>query len=179
MRKSFLSVTFTLALAFVSTNAMADPRGPSTPQERQRALDVIQKLEQEPMSPALKQDRDWVFQWIREVPDLDVRVCSVVLKPLTDQKNSPERNALMLQSMLSSAEYSMRNEGKKKSAVEMYMAGVEGMLRAYHNILKQDPSKKNPAMEDMLRKQREGQLEAYVREGAAECAKHPVTTLNP
>ncbi len=179
MRKSLLSVTLTLALAVISTNAMADPRGPSTPEERQRALNVIQKLEQEPMSPALKQDRDWVFQWIREVPDLDVRVCSVVLKPLTEQANSPERNALVLQSLLSSAEYSMRNDGQKKSPVNMYMAGVEGMLRAYHNILKQDPKLKNPAMEDMDRKQREGTLEAYVRQSAAECAKHPTTTLNP
>lgn len=175
MRKSILIAV----IVALSVGAVAEPRGPSTSEERQKAKRVITQLEETPLSPSLKQDREWIFQWIKEVPDLDIRICSAILKPLTDQENSPERNALMLQAMLGSAEFVMEHPDKVSDSVAMYRAGTESMLRAYNNILKQDPTKKNPFLESLRQKQQTGKLEAYVRNGAKECSKHPVTTLTP
>lgn len=151
----------------------------SSPEERQRALTIINKLEQSPLDPALREDRDWIFQWVKEVSDVNVVMCTSIIRPLLDQPNSPERNALTLQAMLAGAEFSIRNPDSSKSKIPMFMASTEGAIRAYKNMLRQDPSKKNDFMESLAKRQQDGTLEAYVREGAAECRKHPVTHLNP
>ncbi len=176
MRKVFGLVAL---VALSASFACADANSPSTAADRSRALTVIQKLEASPMDPALKQDREWVFQWVKAVPDVDAHVCSAIIKPLQDQKNSPERNALMLQNILATAAFSMEHPDKAKDKVATYLAGTEGMLRAYANLVKQNPSKKNPFMESLREKQQQGTLLAYVKKGADECSKHPATILQP
>ena len=166
-----------LLFLLISVVAAANQPRKSTPKERQRALAVIDKLELSPMDPALKSDRDWVFQWVK-ASDVDARVCSALIKPLTDQDPSPFRNALMLQNILSSARFAMEHPGTK-DRVAMYAASTEGMIRAYRNLLKQDPSRKNEFMESLIVKQHSGELISYVRQSANECAKHPATTLQP
>ena len=173
MKQRWIVLLFLLIAVFASAS---QPRK-STPKERERALAVIDKLEQSPMDPALKADRDWVFQWVKS-SDVDARVCSALIKPLTDQEPSPFRNALMLQNILSSARYAMEHPGAK-DRVAMYAASTEGMIRAYRNLVKQDPSRKNDFMESLIAKQQSGQLISYVRQSANECAKHPATTLEP
>jgi hypothetical protein len=149
----------------------------STKAERQRALSVIDKLEQSPMDPSLKADRDWVFQWVKS-SDVDATICSALIKPLTDQKPSEFRNALMLQNILSSARYTMEHP-RSKDTVAMFQASTEGMIRAYRNLLKQDPARHNEFLDSLIAKQEAGQLISYVRENARVCSKHPVTTLEP
>ena len=156
--------------------AASQPRK-STSQERHRALVVIDKLEQSPMDPSLKADRDWVFQWVKST-DVNAMVCSTIIKPLTDQSPTPFRNALMLQNILSSAKYAMEHPGSS-DRIAMYTASTEGMIRAYRNLVTQDPSRKNEFMESLVAKQQSGELISYVRKGASECAKHPATTLEP
>jgi hypothetical protein len=166
------------AVLLLSTLAAAANPQTSTPAERKRALDVIDKLERSPMDPALKADREWVFHWVK-ASDVDAVVCTAIIKPLTDQKASPERNALVLQNILASARFAIDQQGKKVDRLQMYQAGIEGTLRAYSNLTASDPTKKNEFMESLLAKQKQGELVAYVRKGAAQCAKHPVTVLEP
>jgi hypothetical protein len=165
------------ALLLLSGLCMAANPQVSTKAERQRALAVIDKLEQSPMDPALKVDREWVFQWVKS-SDVDATVCSSIIKPLTDQMPSEFRNAMMLQNILASARYSMEHP-RSKDAVAMYQASTEGMIRAYRNLLKQNPSRHNEFMDSLVAKQASGELISYVRKGAHECSKHPVTTLEP
>jgi hypothetical protein len=161
----------------ISVVASASQPGKSTPKERERALVVINKLEKSPMDPSLKADREWVFQWVKS-SDVDATVCSSIIKPLTDQKPSEFRNALMLQNILASARYSMEHP-RSKDTVAMFEASTEGMIRAYSNLLKQDPKRRNEFMDSLVAKQASGELISYVRHGAKECSKHPVTTLEP
>jgi len=168
-----------LIVATLCAVAMAEPRGPSTPQERKRALDVIEKLEQNPMSPELKEDREWVFQWVKEVPDIHAQACMSIVGPLMDEKLSPARNALTLQNILASAAFVMQHPKQANDTFAVYLAGTQGMLRAYCNIVKADPSKKDAFLESLLKKQEDGTLAEFVRKGADECRKHPATTLKP
>lgn len=168
-----------LVVLLLCAAAVAEPRGPSTPEERQRAVAVIRQLEESPLSPALKQDRDWIFQWIKEVPDVNSLICTELIRPLLSSPNTPERNALTLQSMLASAAFSMEHPDAANDPVALLKAGTEGMLRAYENMLKQDPAKKMAFMEELREKKAEGQLTAYVEKGAVECGKRPETRLNP
>lgn len=165
------------SILLLSAFSMAINPQISTKAERQRALAVIEKLEQSPMDPSLREDREWVFQWVKS-SDVTATVCSAIIKPLTEQEPTPFRNAMMLQNILASARYSMEHPGSKDT-VAMFEASTEGMIRAYRNLLKRDPSRRNEFMDSLVAKQDAGQLISYVRKNAGECSKHPVTTLEP
>ena len=152
--------------------AMADQRGPSTPAERQRALDVIQKLEADPMNPSLANDRDWINEWVFAAPDVHVVLCTAIIKPLLDESNSDPRKALMLQNLLAMAAFEIKSPERAKDNTQMQLAGAEGMLKAYSNITRRMPSYKSEFMESLRAKQESGKLESYVREGTAECRAH-------
>lgn len=173
---------FVITIAVLSiflTVAVADQRGPSTPEERKRALNVIEQLEQRPLDPTLKQDREWVFQWLKEVPDVNAAMCTGIIGPLLEEKPTDTRSILTYQNVLASAAFKMQNPDKAKDHVAVFMAGAEGMLRAYDNILKKDPALKSAFMEELKQKQASGTLLAYVRQGAETCAKHPASLLKP
>lgn len=158
----------------------AAERGPTTPAEKKRAMDVIQKLELDPLDPALAKDREWVHQWVMEAPDVHVLLCTAILKPLLDEKNTDPRKALVLQDMLSMAAFELQNPEKAKNSTDMQLAGTEGMLRAYDAITKRTPTYKSDFMESLKEKKRSGTLESYVRQGEAECrARNSGTKLMP
>jgi hypothetical protein len=160
--------------------ALADERGPSTPAERQRALEVIEKLEAYPMSPSLAKDREWIHEWVFAVPDVHVGLCTAIIKPLLDETNSEQRNALMLQNLLAMAAFEMKSPEKAKDNTRMQLAGAEGMLRAYSNITRRMPMYKSDFMESLRLKRDTGKLESYVREGVAECrARGQGTAMKP
>ena len=161
-----------LCIVLVSGFVLANERGSSTPADRKRALEVIEKLEADPMSPALEKDRDWINQWVFAAPDVHVLLCTSIIKPLLDERNSDPRKALMLQNLLAMAAFEMKNPEKAKDATQMQLAGAMGMLRAYGNINRRMPSYKSDFMEDLRVKEETGKLEAYVREGTAECRAH-------
>jgi hypothetical protein len=172
-------VTTIALLAMLLAAAAADQRGPSTPEERKRALNVIEQLEQRPLDPSLKQDREWVFQWLKEVPDVNASVCTGILGPLLEEKPTDVRGILTYQNVLASAAFKMEHPEKARDHVSVFMAGAEGMLRTYDNILKKDPALKSPFMEELKQKQASGTLLAYVKQGAETCAKHSGTSLKP
>lgn len=152
----------------------------STAAERKRALDVIEKLEKNPLSPELKQEREWVQQWVVEMDDIHVVMCTTVIKPLLEEKNSDPRKALMLQNLLAMAAWEMQHPKQPIDYTAMQLAGAQGMLRAYQSIAVKDGSYKSPFMESLLTKEKDGTLESYVRAGSAECrARNAGTKLQP
>lgn len=151
---------------------MAEKRGPSTPDERQRALAVIHKLEEQPMSPQLAKDREWVFQWLQEVPDVKVYICTGLIGPLLNEKKSDARNAITLQHLLASAAFQIEHPEKAKDLTAVYTAGSESMLRAYEHVLATNPQYRSPFLEELRAKQSTGALETYVRNGLNQCKQN-------
>src|SRR5512140_2926085 len=95
--------------AFVVVTAVyADQPRPSTSAERARALEVIQKLEADPMNPSLEKARDWINPWVFTASDVHVVLCTSIIRPLLDEQNSDPRKALMLQNLLSMAAFEMK-----------------------------------------------------------------------
>ena len=72
-RKLFVLLALTVLAA--SIPAESKTRGPSTPQERARALDYIQSLEQNPLAKDSLDKRMWLTEWIVQVPDFTVTSC--------------------------------------------------------------------------------------------------------
>ena len=55
----------TLVLGFISVRAVrAQDRGPSTPEERAKAVKIAHDLENDPLATDAKEQRTWVIQWI-------------------------------------------------------------------------------------------------------------------
>ncbi|MFI5106398.1 MAG: hypothetical protein ACHP79_15860, partial [Terriglobales bacterium] len=70
---------FTLLLiatlaAFAQTQA-PPTRGPSTAEERKRFVAIAHKMEESPLDPALRKERDWALRWLIAIPDINVSPC--------------------------------------------------------------------------------------------------------
>ena len=156
-------------LGMLTGAVFAEERGPSTPDERKRALTVIEKLEADPISPDLKTDRDWISKWIFEVPDVQVPICTAIIQPLLDERNSDPRKALQLQQLLAMAALQIKKPEEAKDPIKLQMAGAQGMIRAYANITRRMPMYKSEFMESLRVKEESGTLESFVRQGTAEC----------
>jgi len=122
-----LSTTLTLSPACAD-----EPRGPSTPEERQHALELVEMLETTPDAPEAKDARSWLVIWLSSVPDLTVNFC---LDPLgTPQELEPVPSDLKVQAAFSQAAYQIRHPDADPEGVDVFVAGVEGVLRAYRAL---------------------------------------------
>jgi hypothetical protein len=149
-------------------------RGPSTPEERAKAVQTARALEDDPLQPGNKDMRTWFTLWLIEVPDITVQVCGEELGPVFHQSNRDKNfvSEIFSQSMFSSASFVIEHPDQSKDAVAVYTAGVEGSLRAYQAILKTHPEARWPFLDDLILKQQNGELAKYVEKSTAKCRKH-------
>ena len=159
-RKLFVLLTVTVLAA--SVPAESKTRGPSTPQERARALDYIQSLEQNPLAKDSLDKRMWLTEWIVQVPDFTVTPCCKDLDSL-DKINDTYSNQLRMQAIYSQAAYILRHP-KVKSDAEKQAAGLAGALRTYQAIQRFDPSAQYPVLDNLLSLQKQGKLLQYVEQ---------------
>ena len=150
-----------LALVFLATVvclAQGD-RGPSTRAERDRAVKVTHALEQDPLSPTLRADREWLFKWIVDIPDISISVC---VDPVESSGRYKYNNELMKQKMFSSATFIIENSARNRDDLSIETAGVEGALKAYEAILKREPRAHSSYWDGLLKKRADGTLHDYV-----------------
>src|SRR4051794_16470428 len=48
----------------------------SSPADRQRFVSITRSLEQAPLNPGLKADREWALAWLTDAPDVSATVCA-------------------------------------------------------------------------------------------------------
>ena len=106
----------------------AQTRGPSTPEERARAVKVAHELEQEPLAKDAKESREWMIQWIVEIPDITVEVCSEYFGtvPRPPKGHSGE---ITKQMVISSAAFMIEHPDKVKDGQAIALAGLLGALK--------------------------------------------------
>ncbi|HEY1209379.1 MAG TPA: hypothetical protein VGE85_08425 [Terracidiphilus sp.] len=154
------------ALLAAPASAIAAGRGPSTPEERKQALDYIQHFMADPLGPNALHERQWVIEWVIEVPDVHVSFCSTILDKMnkSDKKDGPTLLAAML---MSQTEFALQDSGKKGDVLAEYQAGVEGVLRVYEVLLKSNPKDRQPLLDDLIQRRDAGTLSQWVKERAA------------
>jgi len=169
MRKVFHAALITVVLSCVAWGQNDSPRGPSTPDERKRFVEVTKKLEQDPLDERLRADRSWALKWLEDVPDVTVDMCTILLGDLGRSRYRYARE-LGAQFGFEMAVFIIEHPNQAGDRNAQYMAGVQGVLRAYKNILKTQPMAVSAQMEALLNIADKGKLEEYVRERAKECA---------
>jgi hypothetical protein len=172
MRKAVPLLLILLSLSIFSAYAAQDEpkRAPSTAEERTRFVTLTHKLEQNPLDKSLYQDKVWAKQWLEDVPDVNVTICAPVLFGLDfikeQNKYTPQ---LSYQATFAEAVFIIEHPDKKSDTTAQYVAGVESALKAYTAILKNEPSAKSKALDDLLEKQKQGKLLDFVRDASKEC----------
>ena len=169
-----LETTRAIVIAALTTlfllpqTAKAQARGPSTADERARAVKVAHELENAPLADDATSQREWMMQWIMDVPDITVDVCLGFFGKLP----SPPRGhsvEITRQMIISSAAFMIEHPDKAKDEQAVDVSGLLGALKAYQAILKQDPQSRWDYLDMLLQLNEEGALGSYVGEIRQKC----------
>lgn len=169
MQKSGTTIWKIVFLAFVMIGAAAlsagqdeSKRGPSTPEERKRFVAIAHKMEEAPLDPSLRKDRDWAVHWIIDIPDLNVNPCAELLGDFMESRY-PYKAEINGQVAFSMAAFMIEHPDKAKDIVAVNAAALEGALKAYRSILRIEPTAQSRILETIAEHEHDGKLTEYVR----------------
>jgi hypothetical protein len=145
-------------------------RGPSTAEERARAVKIAHELEEDPLGKDAKDNRAWVIQWITDIPDITVTECAEYFGKLTPPLRGHIREIVM-QMDISSAAFMIEHPDKAKDDQAVATAGLLGSLKAYQSILKGDPQARWPFMDKVIQMRDQGKLDDFVSDTRRKCAQ--------
>src|SRR4029077_17654509 len=151
-------------------------RGLSTSEERAKAINIARSLERDPLAKDAAANRQWLLNWIIEVPDIRFKSCVCLLRPdVGDQyRYSVEVNQ---QIIFSAAAFKLEHPDHLRNDTGAYVAGVEGALRVYETLVKSVPDANLAFLDDLVAKRDRGELADHVAKLAKEKCKGPKTEL--
>lgn len=170
VKLSLLAPVLALLLVPAPPAAAQQPtekRGPSTPEERAKAVELVRVLETSPDSPEAAQAREWLNAWLDEIPDMTVKYCLSLFGSREAAKALPQD--LAMQHVYSAAAYLIQNPGRGPGQTETLVAGLQGTLRAYQALKAGKSPNTYPILEDLLQKDRSGTLDVHVRTYGRNC----------
>jgi len=149
-------------------------RGLSTPEERAKAINIARSLERDPLAKDAAANRQWLLNWIIEVPDIRFKSCAGLLsRGVGDRfRYSAEVNQ---QTIFSAAAFKLEHPDHLRNDTGAYIAGVEGALRAYETLMKSVPDAKLAFLDDLVAKRDRGELADHVVNLAKEKCKRSKT----
>jgi hypothetical protein len=158
-----LLAALSVLLVTASIPSAACSRSATNPEERARALEYTQSLEEHPLAKDSLQKRMWLTEWIVQVPDLTVNVPRQEFKALQslDKVNDTYSNQLRMQAVFSQAAFQLQHP-EEKNAAAIQAAGLAGTLRAYRAIQQFDPTAKYPLLDNLMSLEKKGKLQKYV-----------------
>ena len=159
-----------LVLLCCVCSAYAQKRGPSTPEERKRAVEMATFLETNPLAKEAKDVRSALLFFLVEVPDITVTLCTEVFGEPKKFKGDYDAE-LTGQMAYSQAKFIIENPDKAQDEAAVNLATVEGVLRTWQAIKTAKPKAKFPLMDELLEKQKAGTLAAHVQESMKNCKK--------
>ena len=157
-----------LMLATMCSPLGAGQRGPSTPEERKRAVELATLLENDPLNKNAKEYSSELLRWLIEVPDISVPLCTDILGDYKKIKGD-YAPTITAQLTFSEAKFIIEHPEQAKDEYQIYLAGVEGVLRTYKAIKQAKPKVKLAPLEDLASKQEMGQLGEFVKNAMGGC----------
>ncbi|HZS03390.1 MAG TPA: hypothetical protein VFD58_00820 [Blastocatellia bacterium] len=145
-------------------------RGPSTPEERRRAVEMTVLLENDPLSPEAEKRRKSLWYWLASVPDIKVSLCASLIGDI-DQNGTEFGPELVVQMAFAQARFIIESPAEAGDEFRVYLAGVEGALRTYASVRRAKPTFRIYVLEALLEKQRNGALRQYVKSAMETCRK--------
>jgi hypothetical protein len=162
----FFFVFVVVTVAVFSTQAGAQQRGPSTPEERARVVQTAKSLQSDPLAPNVQEDREWLVKWLIEVPDISVKMCTTFLG---GDSKSGNPGAIIATMLASEAAFVIEHPDKAKDVEAVFFAGVDGALHGYEAIRLKNASYRLQHLDDLIQKRDQGKVSDYVRATAKKC----------
>jgi len=169
MRKQSMLILVAFLVAVTSLSAQ-QKRGPSTPEERTKAVQFAHDLENNPLGPQAKSEREWLLRWVMDVPDITVAFCPQILGTELSDKQ-PYGTEIRTQLMFSQAAFLIENPDKTKDDLAIQTAGVNGSLRVYELILKDQPNARSKTLDEIIARRDMGTLQGFLQEAVERCKK--------
>jgi hypothetical protein len=163
-------LTVVLALLCSVSSVYAQKRGPSTPEERKKAVEMATFLETKPLAKEAKEVRGALLHFLTEVPDITVSLCINVFGESKKFKGDYEAE-LMGQTAFSQAKFIIEHPDQAQDEAAVQLAGVEGVLRTWQAIKTAKPKAKFPLLDELLAKQQSLTLAEHVKENLQGCKK--------
>ena len=164
----------TLLLGFFVVRAahaqQQQKRGPSTAEERARAVKIAHELEENPLAKDAKDNREWVVQWIVDIPDITVNVCFEYFGKMPNPPRGHFKE-IVNQMIISSAAFMIEHPDKVKDEQAIATAGLLGALKAYQSILKGDPEARWSQVDKIVQMRDQGKLDDFVSDTRRKCAQ--------
>lgn len=161
-----------LLLAVCSIAATAqNQRGPSSPEERQRMVALVHKMEHAPLDPALRPEVEWGLKWLVEIPDITVSVCTGPFGKFWDEKYKAVPDHFVGIFTFAMAAYVIEHPDSANDRVAQYIAGMESVLRSYQSVLQSKSDAHSKNLDDLLKKQSDGKLADFIRDASAKKCK--------
>lgn len=167
-----------LILGFIPREVCAQDRSPerapehapSTPEERTKAVKIAHELEEDPLAKDAKDQRAWVIQWIIAIPDITVNVCFDYFGKLPDPPRG-YATEITWQMVISSAAFMIEHPDKARDEQAVTLTGLQGALKAYQAILKQDSSARWPFVDKLVQMRDQSKLDEYVADTRRKCSQ--------
>jgi hypothetical protein len=155
----------------------AQARGPSTPEERAKVIELTRMLERDPLNENADATRQWLREWTIEVPEIRFHACNELLSHGLGE-NYPYSREINLQTILSGAVFTLEHQDKARDDVGAYIAGVEGSLRMYEGLAKSRPDARSAFLDGLVAMRDRGELADHVAKLAAEkCPKSNILLI--
>jgi len=168
MYRSVLTIVLLLACGFSASNTVAQRRGPSTPEERRRAVEIATLLENDPLNKNAQALSRELLIWLIEIPDITVTICTGMLGDYSKIKGD-YAGTITTQLSFAETKFVIEHPEQAKDEYQVYLAGVESALKTYQNIKKVKPKVRLEPLEELLLKQQAGELPEFVKNAMVGC----------
>jgi hypothetical protein len=136
--------------------------------DRETLIKAAKLLEAQPFIDKAKDFRGWAMRYIIETDDVSILVCTNLLTSVMDKKNK-YADELLAQYSMGMAAFKLLNPDKLKDDNAAQLAGMESMLKAYENMVKEKPKAKFQPIDDLIAKRDKGELKKLVED--AKCGE--------
>jgi len=140
----------------------------STPEERARVVTDTRQVEANILGEREGAIRQRLLKWWVEVPDVSLKWCAPLLLEF-EPADKAFGSALVVQGTLSGGAYVLEHPEASLKERDVWIAGVQGALRAYQSVLSRDPSRTDPFLEKLVALDKAGRIGEYVDSHAADC----------
>ena len=147
-------------LAPAAATAGATARGPSTPAERARVLQMAQEAQRDPQA-VQQRDGAWLGAWIDAIPDLTFDA-SMPDDWLGTAPTPATREALRFQYLASVMAFQIEHPDQARRQGDRDLAGMQGVLRAYDTLLRQDKLNRSTKLDAALAARQQDRLPAFL-----------------
>jgi hypothetical protein len=163
--------TLAAALVLLAPALAFAERGPSTPEERKRAVEITHRLEREPLARSGAEARAWLLKFVVEAPDFHVKSCRGPLDVLANDEEDPYAALLYVQSIFGMTAFLFEHPKQAADWAAVQTAGIESTLKAYESLRRADSEARWKELDRLVAARKAGKLRKLVEKEMAACEK--------